>query len=111
MELISHISLAEPKMKTNLSFTQKIARLFEKHKLLMNIPFIKNFTNKQLNVLPPAGDSEGNNVLSFNGQRNNFIKRLSNNGKYRNSEPIKSGKQPNQQNSEKANRRFEENEK
>ena len=107
MELISHISLAEPKMKTNLSFTQKIARLFEKHKLLMNIPFIKNFTNKQLNVLPPAREQEEYNVSSFNSQRNNFINELSNNGEHRKLQPIKSEEK---QNPEEINK-HEENEK
>lgn len=42
------------KEETNLSFLQKVANFFAKHQSLMTVPFVKNFVNKQLNVLPPA---------------------------------------------------------
>lgn len=87
-----HTSSKAPVMENNLSFAQKIARFFEKHKTLMNIPFIRNFTNKQLNVLPPAKEEE-NNISSFNDKRNNFMNELSNNGEYRKLEPIKNNEE------------------
>ena len=96
-----HTSSKAPVMENNLSFAQKIARFFEKHKTLMNIPFIRNFTDKQLNVLPPAREEE-NNISSFNDKRNNFMNELSNNGEYRKLEPIKSNEE--RQDSENINR-------
>lgn len=96
-----HTSSKAPVMENNLSFAQKIARFFEKHKTLMNIPFIRNFTDKQLNVLPPAREEE-NNISSFNDKRNNFMNELSNNGEYRKLEPIKNNEE--RQDSENINR-------
>ena len=96
-----HTSSKAPVMENNLSFAQKIARFFEKHKTLMNIPFIRNFTDKQLNVLPPAREEE-NNISSFNDKRNNFMNELSNNGEYRKLEPIKNNEE--RQDSENVNR-------
>ena len=96
-----HTSSKAPVMENNLSFSQKIARFFEKHKTLMNIPFIRNFTDKQLNVLPPAREEE-NNISSFNDKRNNFMNELSNNGEYRKLEPIKNNEE--RQDSENINR-------
>ncbi len=92
-----------PEEKNNLSFAQKVARFFEKHESLMNIPIVKSFVIKQLNVLPPAREQEENNGSSLNSRRNNFINELSNNGKYRKLEP--------RQNSEVINKQIiEENE-
>ena len=88
-----YTSSKAPLMESNLSFTQKVARFFEKHKVLMNIPFIRNFTDKQLNVLPPAREQEEKNISSFNDKRNNFINELSNNGEYRKLEPIKNNEE------------------
>lgn len=76
----------------------------------MNIPFIRNFTEKQLNVLPPAREQEENYISSFNSQRTNFINELSHNGEYRKLNPIKSNEA--RQNSEEIKRQIvEENEK
>lgn len=80
-----------------MSFTQKVARFFEKHESLMNIPIVKSFVIKQLNVLPPAREQEENNGSSLNSRRNNFINELSNNGKYRKLEPIQNSEVINKQ--------------
>ena len=105
-----HIPSNASKVEKKLSFSQKIAKFFEKHKTLMNIPFIRNFTEKQLNVLPPAREQEENYISSFNSQRTNFINELSHNGEYRKLNPIKSNEA--RQNSEEIKRQIvEENEK
>lgn len=79
-----------------LSFTQKIARFFEKHKPLMNISIIKNFVRKQLDVLPPARNQEENNVSTLNSKRNDFINEISNNGEFRKLPPLQTTKERNQ---------------
>lgn len=84
-----HVSSNAPKAKNNLSFAQKIAKFLKKHKILINIPFIRNFTKKQLDILPPARKQEENNISSFNSQRTNLINELSHNGEYRKLPPIK----------------------
>lgn len=76
-----------------LSFTQKIARFFEKHKPLMNISIIKNFVRKQLDVLPPARNQEENNVSTLNSRRNDFINEISNNGEFRKLQPLQATKE------------------
>ena len=104
-----NIPLNAPKEEKNLSFFQKIANFFEKHKTLMNIPFIRNFAEKQLNVLPPAREQVENHISSFNRQRDNFINELSHNGEYRKLNPIKNNEE--RQNSEEIKKQiFEENE-
>ena len=80
---VDHIQSHISKVAKNLSLSQKVAKFFEKHKRLMNIPFIRNFTEKQLNVLPLAREQEENHISSFNSQRDNFINELSHNGEYR----------------------------
>lgn len=79
-----------------LSFTQRIARFFEKHKPLMNILIIKNFVRKQLDVLPPARNQEENNVYTLNSKRNDFINEISNNGEFRKLPPLQTTKERNQ---------------
>ena len=69
--------------ENKLSFTQRIAKFFEKHKPLMNISIIKNFVKKQLDILPPARNQEENNVSTLNSRRNDFINEISNNGEFR----------------------------
>lgn len=66
-----------------LSFTQKIAKFFEKHKPLMNISIIKNFVRGQLDVLPSARNQEENNTSTLNSKRNDFINDLSNKVEFR----------------------------
>ena len=79
-----------------LSFTQRIARFFEKHKPLMNILIIKNFVRKQLDILPPARNQEENNVYTLNSKRNDFINEISNNGEFRKLPPLQTTKERNQ---------------
>ncbi len=77
-----------PEREHNLSFTQRIARFFEKHKPLMNISIIKNFVRRHLDVLPPARNQEKNNVSTFNSRRNDLINEISNNGEFRKLQPL-----------------------
>ena len=105
-----NIPLNTPKDEKNLSFFQKIANFFKKHKTLMSIPFIRNFAEKQLNVLPPTKEQEENHISSFNSQRDTFINELSHNGEYRKLNSIKNNEE--RQNSEEIKRQIvEENEK
>ena len=104
-----NIPLNAQKKEKNLSFFQKIAKFFEKHKTLMSIPFIRNSAEKQLNVLPPAREQEENHISSFNSQRDNFINELSHNGEYRKLVPLKNNEE--RQNSEEIKKQIvEENE-
>ena len=89
------ISTDIPKREHNLSFTQRIARFFEKHKPLMNISIIKDFVRKQLDVLPPARNQEENNVSTLNSRRNEFINEISNNGEFRKLQPFKTTNEKN----------------
>ena len=99
------------KEETNLSFLQKVANFFAKHQSLMTVPFVKNFVNKQLNVLPPAREqSEISNTSAMKTKRQKFINELSNNGEYRKIEPLQHIKE--NQNIEELNKQIiEENEK
>lgn len=74
--------------ENKLSFTQKIARFLEKNKTLMNIPIVKNFVRKQLDILPPAKNQVENNVSSLNNRRNDFVNEISNNKEFRKLEPF-----------------------
>lgn len=85
-----------PKKENKLSFTQRIAKFFEKHKPLMNISIIKNFVRKQLDILPPARNQEENNVSTLNSRRNDFINEISNNGEFRKLQPLQTAKERNQ---------------
>ena len=61
--------------------------------MLMKLPFIEKFVNKQLNFLPPATQdikTETNN----NSVRESFVNWLSNNGEFRNSPPVQSISDP-----------------
>lgn len=90
------ISTYIAKKQDKLSFTQRIARFFEKHKGLMNISIIKNFVRKQLDVLPPAKNREENNLSTLNSKRNDFINEISNNGEFRKLQPLQATKERNQ---------------
>ena len=82
------ISTDIPERENKISFTQRIARFFEKHKTLMNISIIKNFVRRHLDVLPPARNQEENNVSTLNSRRNDFINEISNNGEFRKLQPL-----------------------
>ncbi len=74
----------------SLSFKQKIASRLQNNQLLMKVPFIKNFAEKQLNVLPPpTQETRKSNMPTVNKTRENFINEITNFGAYRNLPPIK----------------------
>lgn len=86
---LQKISTVKHNEETRFSFSQKIARFLEKHQSLMNVPFVKNFVNKQLNVLPPAIQHEKvDNTHSTNSKRIEFINELSNNGELKKITPL-----------------------
>ena len=68
-----------------LSFKQRIAQLLKRSNILMNIPFIEKFVDKQLNILPPP--IQQREVNDYNS-RQSFVNFISNNGKYRDLPPI-----------------------
>ena len=51
----------------------------------MNISFIEKFVDRQLNVLPPVSQTQ---IEFGNSQREDFINVLSNNGEYKNLQPM-----------------------
>ena len=89
------ISTDIPERENKISFTQRIARFFEKHKTLMNISIIKNFVRRHLDVLPPARNQEENNVSTLNSRRNDFINEISNNGEFRKLQPLQTTNEKN----------------
>lgn len=70
-----------------LSLKQRIAQLLQKNNLLMNVPFVEKFVDKQLNVLPPARQEEIRTSMP-NNTRQSFLDSLSNFGEYKNLPPI-----------------------
>jgi len=93
---LAPLSIDLSKQTNKLSFTQKIARFFEKQKPLMNISIIKNFVRNQLDVLPPAKNQEEYNASTFTCRRHDLINRLSLNGKLRNLPPLPTTNEKNQ---------------
>ena len=89
------ISTDIPERENKISFTQRIARFFEKHKTLMNISIIKKFVRRHLDVLPPARNQEENNVSTLNSRRNDFINEISNNGEFRKLQPLQTTNEKN----------------
>lgn len=71
--------------ENKLTIRQRIAQFLQKNDMLMNIPFVEKFVDKQLNVLPPATQTR---TPAVNSTREAFVNWLSNNGKYRNLPPI-----------------------
>lgn len=66
------------------SFIQRIARRIQNNNFLMNVPFVKKFVDRQLNVLPPATKPS---EVSLSEQRQRFLSRLNNNGLYTMQQP------------------------
>ena len=66
------------------SFIQRIARRIQNNNFLMNVPFVKKFVDRQLNVLPPATKPS---KVSLSEQRQSFLSRLNNNGLYTMQQP------------------------
>ena len=71
--------------ENKLTIRQRIAQFLQKNDMLMNIPFVEKFVDKQLNVLPPPSQQRNTTV---NSSREAFVNWLSNNGEYRNLPPI-----------------------
>ena len=71
--------------ENKLTIRQRIAQFLQKNDLLMNIPFVEKFVDKQLNVLPPPSEQR---TTTTNNSRESFVNWLSNNGEYRNLPPI-----------------------
>ena len=74
-----------PQNENRLTFMQKIAQSLQKNKFFMNLSFVKNFVDRQLNVLP-APIQETRPTTHEN--RTNFLNTLSNNGDYKDLPPI-----------------------
>lgn len=76
--------IREP-IETKPSFKQTIAMYLRNNKFFMKIPFLKNFADKQLNILPQAKTEER---ITNNNTRQEFVNYISNNGEYRNSSQV-----------------------
>ena len=75
----------EQQNSNKLTLRQRIAQFLQRNNMLMNIPFVEKFVDRQLNVLPPASPAR---TQSSNSSRESFVNWLSNNGEYRNLPPI-----------------------
>ena len=71
--------------ENKLTIRQRIAQFLQKNDMLINIPFVKKFVDRQLNVLPPVSQTR---TQPINSTREAFVNWLSNNGEYRNLPPI-----------------------
>lgn len=74
-----------PTQDNKLTIRQRVAQFLQRSNVLMNVPFVEKFVNRQLNVLPPPTVQRTSNV---NSSRESFVNWLSNNGEYRNLPPI-----------------------
>lgn len=81
-----HLQPISQQNDNKLSLKQKIAQFMQKNNILMNLPFVENFVNRQLNVLPAS--SQERTVSTGRQTREDFLNMLSNNGEYRNLPPI-----------------------
>ena len=75
----------EQQNANKLTLRQRIAQFLQRNDMLMNIPFVEKFVDRQLNVLPPASQTR---TQPTNSAREAFVNWLSNNGEYRNLPPI-----------------------
>ena len=71
----------ERQNENKLTIRQRIAQFLQRNDILMNIPFVEKFVDKQLNVLPPPTEQR---TSTRNSSRESFVNWLSNNGEYRN---------------------------
>ena len=107
-QIDSSIPTFEPPIEKSLSFKQKIAMMLQNSELLMKIPFIRNFADKQLNALPPPTQDTKLHGGIINQARVDFMNEISNFGAYRNLPPIKRMSDP--QRTEQMKRKMEQNE-
>ena len=77
------ISTTIPKIENKTTFTKKIAKFIEKHKLLMNNSIIKKFVERQLYSLPSIVVKEETNASISNNKKHDFNKETSKNMEYR----------------------------
>lgn len=68
-----------------LTIRQRVAQFLQRSNVLMNVPFVEKFVNRQLNVLPPPTVQRTSKV---NSSRESFVNWLSRNGELRNLPPI-----------------------
>lgn len=73
--------------KNKSSFIHQIARRIQNNNFLMNVPFVKKFVDRQLNILPPATqetrEPTSQNNRTQNRTREDFINQITNFGQYR----------------------------
>lgn len=67
-----------------LSLKQKVAQFLRKNNIFMNLTFVKNFVNNQLNVLTANTEKRPSAQVAKNRLRQDFENWLSNNGEFKN---------------------------
>ena len=72
-----------------LSIKQRLAQIVKNNTILMKIPFINRFVNKQLNVL----DEPEQSVKTYEDNKKDFINDLTDGGRLKNLPQIKEGKE------------------
>jgi len=75
------------------TFRQRVAQFLQGRDMLMRVPLVENFVNKQLNVLPPP-TTQPTIVASMEDTRQDFLKVISGNGEFRKPEYSKVSEQP-----------------
>lgn len=65
--------------ENKITLTQKIAIFFEKNNYFMNVPFIKNFVNKQLKILPEVKTLDEKIFSNEEKKDSTFISQLTSN--------------------------------
>lgn len=81
------LELIKNERKDKNTFKQSLALMVRKNSFLMNVPFIKNMVDKQLNLISEPRLPDGNtyfNVDKINSKKETFINNISNNGEFRN---------------------------
>ena len=67
-----------------LSLKQKVAQFLRNHDIFMNLTFVENFVNKQLNVLPTNTGNRQSAKIAARRLKQDFENWLSNNGEFKN---------------------------
>lgn len=66
-----------------LSLKQKVAQFLRKNNIFMNLTFVENFVNKQLNALPVNTENKSSAQIAKKRLRQDFENWLSENGKFK----------------------------
>lgn len=80
--------------QNKLSLKQKVAKFLRSHDIFMNLTFVENFVNKQLNILPERTETKQSAQIAKNRLKKDFENWLSNNGEYKNLPPVHSVSNP-----------------